>query len=573
MRRTLKQRFRKLFAGPDHDTAARRLLLLAIAATFAAGSFRDHLHQPGLGHDANTAAYMAQIGALSIDNGLLRVYREMPNPNGDVVVEPYNRFPVGSYVLLKLATLPFADDLGSQLVAARLAMLVFFSASAGLAFVSLRRLMAGPWIALAATLLAYSSYYLRFYSDMVSVETGPSLLGVMLAFHGMVVFACEGRLRQLLVKVGIALLLGWHVYALVLAFVALGVVQGVIVALRSRRAASTAGRARRVARAVLGGRHMALAGVALLLGGAVLTFNLATEARAVPAETFAELPSVRSLLRRTGIDDTYGQRAVGAHLAWGTFLENQFQRLGRTLLPYAVPWPGAVVSRASLIGVAGLGVCLLGLRFARHRRLWATLALAGFCWAVPMRYQTAFHSFEAVFYVGTALTAWAFLLLGARGLLHGRAAWRKPWHGPALASTAALVLALSAAKMSRDVYDREAAALHTDLAADFRVIRAVVKEGQGTATGSEGSHRHGRVVFVNQRGLGIKGVGPGYVVRFYLQGTVILFPKDGLDIALADYVIDTEQSGGVLTAGNRRVFLHDRAAYEAALPDTPLAAL
>ena len=50
----------------------------------------------------------------------------------------------------------------------------------------------------------------------------PSLCGVMLTFHGMVVFAQDGRFRQLLVKTCAALLLGWQVLALLLPIVILG---------------------------------------------------------------------------------------------------------------------------------------------------------------------------------------------------------------------------------------------------------------------------------------------------------------------------------------------------------------
>lgn len=57
---------------------------------------------------------------------------------------------------------------------------------------------------------------------MVTPEGMPDLFGVMLTFHGIALFAYEGRFRQLLVKACIALLLGWHVYALLLTFIVLG---------------------------------------------------------------------------------------------------------------------------------------------------------------------------------------------------------------------------------------------------------------------------------------------------------------------------------------------------------------
>ena len=56
---------------------------------------------------------------------------------------------------------------------------------------------------------------------MVSAEASTNLFGVMLAFHGMVLFAQEGRFRQLLVRTAVALLLGWHAVGLIAAFVPL----------------------------------------------------------------------------------------------------------------------------------------------------------------------------------------------------------------------------------------------------------------------------------------------------------------------------------------------------------------
>ncbi len=100
--------------------------------------------------------------------------------------------------------------------------LLFFAGSAVLACLSLCRLTTDRWIALIASLLAFSSYYLLYYNDMIATENGLSLFGVLLTFHGMVLFAQEGRFRQLLVKACAALLLGWHVYALLLPFIVLG---------------------------------------------------------------------------------------------------------------------------------------------------------------------------------------------------------------------------------------------------------------------------------------------------------------------------------------------------------------
>ncbi len=101
-------------------------------------------------------------------------------------------------------------------------MLAFFAAAAVLAYLALSRLLGDRRIALAATLLAFSPYYLLHYGDMISAEENTNLFGIMLVFHGMVLCVQEGRFRQLLVKTAVALLLGWIVLALIAPFVLFG---------------------------------------------------------------------------------------------------------------------------------------------------------------------------------------------------------------------------------------------------------------------------------------------------------------------------------------------------------------
>ena len=155
---------------------------------------------------------------------------------GVVRYVPYNRFPPGVYLLVKLAILPASDNLSARLYAARILMLLLFAAAAVLAYLSLCRLTSNRWVALTATLLAFSSYYPLYYNDMIAPDGIPDFFGVMLTFHGMVVFAQEGRFRQMIAKTCIALLLGWHVLALLLAFFIFGLVRDL---LRARSAAAT----------------------------------------------------------------------------------------------------------------------------------------------------------------------------------------------------------------------------------------------------------------------------------------------------------------------------------------------
>ena len=201
------------------------LLLLALSTVFVFGGDRGHFYRPGH-HDWVSSEHLAIAVNLSPEHGFLMFHRQ-----DTAGYKPYNRFPMGGYALLKLATLPFGEDLSAAIHAARMLMLLFFAAAAVLAYLAMLRLIdstSNRWIALTVTLLVFSSPYSLYYNDMIHPKTAMDLFGTMLTFHGMVVFVQEGRFRQLLVKTCVSLLLGWHVFALLLAFIALGVVSALV---------------------------------------------------------------------------------------------------------------------------------------------------------------------------------------------------------------------------------------------------------------------------------------------------------------------------------------------------------
>ena len=207
------------------------LLLLALSTVFLFGNDRGHFYRSGH-HDWITAQHLAQAVNLSPQHNFLPFVSRTLDLNGEPSYAVYTRWPIGSYALVKLVSLPFAPSLPGQLYAARVLMLLFYAGTALLAYLALCRLTGGRWVALAATLLTFSSYYLLYYNDAYAPDVGPALFGVMLTFHGMVVFTQEGRFRQLLVKAGVALLLCWHVYALLLPFIVLGLAVWLIKSLR-----------------------------------------------------------------------------------------------------------------------------------------------------------------------------------------------------------------------------------------------------------------------------------------------------------------------------------------------------
>ena len=557
------------------------LLALSLSSLLVFSGERGSFYRPHLSHNWDTAKDLAVAANLSLEHRLRLFVRLQPGPEGETGYEVYSRFPLGAYALVKLAILPF-DDLGQQLLAARMLMLALFFSAAALAFLALRRIAADRWVALAATLLAFSSFHMLYFSDVVATEIVIDLFGMMLAFHAMVVFAEDNRrFGQLLAKSCVALLLGWHVYALLLPFVVIGLVGEAVTAWSRRKhggGPANAGHPRRgglgsVLLAPLRSRFLALGGATLLFGGAVLGFNFGSEHAALKGEVpYAELPSARSMLYRTG------QEAESAHVApnvsWPSFLFRQFHAVGSAAIPYALPVPrdgkGRIDRRAPTgilvagVGVLAIGACLLApllcgrdaraprgaILVARGRLPLAALALSGFVWTLPMRRSVFDHDYEHLFYVGVPLAAYLLLFGFARRWLGGRLA-------VGLAVCAALALVLSAREMGRMTAGAQIVELAQALRLDFQRIREKTR---------------GKAIFVAGNGhLGSAyelAAGP-FLTAYYLHGSTLQYDTSGhwpdyrasfaarnrsYDFILSDQRVDQRS---LLTPGNRFAFLYD----------------
>ncbi len=500
------------------SAAPALVLLLALAAALLLGSDPDRWTSGSeLGITWNN---MLVAESLSPEHRFLGFYAQRLDDEGRRRYVPYNRFPVLGHLLIKLVTLPFADDAWARLRAARLLMLALHAAAAALAWLALRRLVRDPWTALAATLLAFSSFHALYFADMVATEGAVGLFGLLLVFHGMAVFATEGRYGQLVAKTCGALLLDWKVYALVGPFVALGLASA------WRRGDGLAAR-----------RCLTLGVVAVLFGSVVLGTNVAREHAALGGETpLAELPSVQSALYRTSVVSR------GGAFNWPGFAEQQFSRIGLASVPYAVSRFVVDVGETpvarrygtpSLVAVSVLAVLttlvLVVRPTVRCRLPLAALALSGPCWAIIMRETVRFggHEFNGMFYTGVPLVLFALTLPRP-----GRPGVRR--RVTVLAAAATFVL--SCFLMARTTHDPELAELERMRAADSDAIWNLAE---------------GKTVTVLTR------------LYYYSRGVV----KTDLNKRhLADFVLGDRLAGvRSLTPDNRSSFLYDSSVYEAAL--------
>ena len=537
------------------------LLLLALSSLFLFDGSRGHFRGTGGIHDQVSAKNMAITEHLSIDHHFLMFRGQTPDPYGNAGYRLNSRFPIGAYALIKLAILPFGDNLSAKILTARMLMLLFFVAAVVLAYLSLRRLTSSRWIALTAALLAFSSPYFMYYGDMISSEAIVDIFAVLLVFHAMVIFMQDGRFPQLAVKTCAALLLGWHVYAMLLPFIAFGLMRELI---KTRLGGSVSPlgvrQLKHTSLSLLRSRYLSLGIVALLFGISMLTFNFTNEYFALNREVpFTETTSFKSMMNRTGIvPQNYENLLI--ELSWPVFLERQFHRIGTMALPYAfTPSFVAFVDHDHterllqlfiILGIAVSTASLIGLLFVRrHTILLSTLALSGFCWALPMRRNTAVpdHNYEAMFYIGVTLTLFSLILLCLRRLSGERLI-------ATLSIAAMLIFAFSALRMSQLNNLNQTTELYEDTVADFEVIRNMT-DGKTIQVGVMPKF-HGEVKDL---------------VYYYLSGRITM----DNDIIVShsftpDFVVTSAGTASLasLTPQNREVFLYEWNSYHGHIDET-----
>ena len=546
------------------------LLLIALSTVFVFGGDRGSFYR-GVDHNWISSEHLAIAVNLSPEHGFQQFQHRFMDEGGAVRYQPHNRFPIGGYLIMNLATLPFGESPSARLTAARILMLLFFAAAVVLAYHSLCRLVSNRWIALTATLLSFSSYYLLYYNDMTANEGMIDLFAVMSTFHGMVVFVQEGRFRQLLIKTCIALLLGWHVLALLLPFVIFGLASEI---LRARSAAADSTHSvissRVIAPTLIRSRYLLLGIVALGFGLSVLTSNFAMEYVALDGETpLTELPSFQSMLRRTGVDSDFNAD-FATQLAWNPFLEGQLRRILRGFIPYWLIARVGIIESETLqlefrdeivtpvtdpnfarlatwlsespgivLAVLLSAASLIGSIFVRPRILFLTLASFGFFWALPTRNNTAFHDFEAIYYIGLPLVFFTIVLLLARRLT------KRDGIIVVVAVVAALLFALSSFQMRHVGHNAESARTMKAAAQDLRAVRELTEGEIVTVLNLGGSYKW----FFNRA---------AHAMNYYLNSSIIEYSSLPL-AAHPGFVVMRERvdTDALITPQNQHFFLYD----------------
>ena len=347
---------------------------------------------------------LALAAHLSPERHFLMYNRIVVDAVGADHYEAYNRFSIVPYALIRGAMELGGDDLFAQVTSARKLMLLFWLAAAFCAYLAFRRLGRRPFVALTIVLLAFSSYYFLFYGDLIFNDI-PALFGCMLLFHGLVVHWQENRPRQLLVKALVAVALGWQAYAMLFPAVAL-------LQWKNRRTKE----------------NLLLAAAPLLLGIALLAFNLANECIATQTP-LSETSTYRSMVHRLGVgaEEEYQiTNPAYSHLLFAKYIlnraqlatmpaiatltlqalnQNVFLPLGFYVDITGIRLPSLLLGLLVLLATAGAVAKKTIPPFPAS----CLLALAVF-WTIPMWGFTFYHEFQALFMVGIPLIFFDALL-------------------------------------------------------------------------------------------------------------------------------------------------------------------
>jgi len=335
------------------------------------------------------------------------------NQEGEKVFSPHNRFPVGSYILIKGAMSLAGGDLDAQMRWAHGLMNLFFWGGLVCSYLLIRQTSGRPLLAAAVCLVSYSSYYMQYYNDMVFNDI-PALFGFMLVLLGIVSWRRTGSGRLLYAGIFVAIALGWQAYAVLVCWATL---EALAIAKRSWRDPLIA--------VTMIARHAAVRALAIgvLWGGLLLTCNLYNESR-VMHQDIGDLPSARSIRFRLGLAGGTADLPDYQELRWRPFLEMQVRRILKAAVPTR-PLHGLLDKVSDRVKGRG-GLRLIGLlilpamvffyflgglfRESADRLALLAVFLSGLFWTIPMKYFTAFHDFQGIFYVGMVLVFYLAML-------------------------------------------------------------------------------------------------------------------------------------------------------------------
>jgi hypothetical protein len=328
---------------------------------------------------------------------LLFMYSSKELIDGKIVYDAYNRFPVFPFLLTGILIHPFDNDLSLQIYIARQIMNLFFFLSIIVAYKILKELVRNNYLAISIVIVAFSSYNMLTYNDMIFNDI-PALLGFMVALY-CVVTAQKTKLNKsrILFYSIFPICLGWQPFAVYGTWLIVDTAELMLNKKTNFRVNF---------HRLLGQSSVIISGLAILCGVSILGFQLLNEWRIVGG-SFSDLPSVSSALWRSGISSATGHTQFLWLFDWWKYLPSQTHSITSMLVPF---WPVFQVDfgiNASIFIVISVIIYTL-LRYIKDKssinKLHLILIFSGIPWAIVMKQFVAMHEFQSLFYVGFTIS-------------------------------------------------------------------------------------------------------------------------------------------------------------------------
>lgn len=369
------------------------LMLLGVIAIIVL-FLQNQLIGFGQAHNGSLSSHgMALAKNLSAEHNYLMFDRIQVDETGQLEYAPYNRFPITSFLLIKWTTHFAKGDLAKEVYLARQLMNLFFIGAMFLLYLSLYAMTSKTLIALPVALLSFSGLYLNRYHDMIFNDI-PTLFGVLLVFHGMVIYTLRAKKGQLYLKSLIGVSLGWQVYALIIPFAMYGLYQS--------------WKNDHVILPLFKSIYVKLTGITIIFGLLFLASNFIQEKTAT-GQAFNELPSVVSMKKRIGAEKLWTE-AQERRIELPRYTIRQIIRMAKMIAPYLIEYPldqksSGFASILAIVAIIFFSLLLIyffirGWRTVPHKNLIVLLFISSLVWAYPMRAFVAFHDFQSIFLIG-----------------------------------------------------------------------------------------------------------------------------------------------------------------------------
>ena len=512
--------------------------------------------------DPVAAGTLARAASLNAEHYFVRFSHRTLEADSAVAYHLDGGGAPGGDLALRVVTGHFAGDGAAQRAAARVLMALFFFGAALLAYLSLARLLERRGSALAAVLLVFSWFWAGS-GDAVAAEGPPALFGIFLAFHGLVVFSQEGRLRPALVRCGAATGFSFAAPALILAFLLLS-------AYERRRRPTGEGEGEAPPAGLRRGfdrrsdrRLRALAGFGVAFAGALWGLGALNTRALLAGEGAREGSSVAGSSLLAEPEDA----GAGAGFPGGGLLG-----VGSVFVPGGESDPaGPGGGAAFVLGLLLTLVGVVGAARSRRRVPFLALAFLGFLPGFAAGGAAAAPEVGRLAHLGLVLVVVSLGLDALRRL-------RGEWPGRAAAGAAFGIALLLGYRGADARPDPGTTAREARIGEDFeRIRRALQRRGAGAAvfvpedpfrslldtSGDPGSPSEA-AVFVPEAPFRGEEFAGGRAAAWYLAGFVLAGERNR---TAAEYLLEDEPGAGpgLLAAGTREVFLHHRAAYDGEL--------